>query len=82
MHVHQGGEKEEGRSFGIVSRLQPEGRWQLQLCTTVIFSQLPKKYIPWSKLSSWIGESSGSNILIPEVELTKAQTIKFGSLQP
>lgn len=77
-----GGGKEEGRNVGIVSRLQSGGWFQLSLCTTMIFSQLPK-----GRLLQADSDPRKETALVltsqkPEVELTKAQTINLGSFQP
>lgn len=79
MNAHQGGGKEEGRSFGIGSRFQSGGLLQLPCCMTVIFSQLPRSRLFEADLAP--ERALVLTLPITEEELTKASTIKLNSLQ-
>lgn len=72
MNVHQGGAKEEGRSLGIVSKLQSGGWLQPPLCKTVVFSQLPKRRFLEADSAPGKEKVAVLTSLIPAVELTKA----------
>lgn len=71
MNVHQGGAKEEGRSSDIVSRLQSGGWLQPSLCTTAVFSQLPKSRFLEADSAPGKEKVVVLTSLITAVELTK-----------
>lgn len=70
-NIHQGGGKEEGRSLGTVSRLQSRGWLQLPLCTTIVFSQLPRSGVLEANSAPGKEKALFLTSSLPAVELTK-----------